>query len=114
MRRLRPRGRTVASLAAATMVAAAVVRELSRPPADRNWCGTLLGVPYDFRAPTVERVRQRMWAPEQRQLLSPQVFGMGWTLNLGRLLALISTTGSRWAARRRAPRPEAPTGDEPA
>jgi len=32
------------------------------------------------------RVRERMWAPDDPHLVMPQVFGVGWTVNLGRLL----------------------------
>ena len=46
-------------------------------------------MPYDFRKPTLERARQRMWSPESRYLFSARVFGAGWTLNFGRLFALL-------------------------
>lgn len=66
----------------------AVVRELRLPPEERRWHGRLAGfVPYDLRPPTPARLRERMWAPAG-PLLSPQVVGVGWTVNLGRLLAL--------------------------
>jgi hypothetical protein len=67
-----------------------VVRELRRPPAERNWHGTLAGVvPYDLRRPTVARVRERLWAPDDPRIVMPRVFGVGWTLNLGRLVRLV-------------------------
>lgn len=51
--------------------------------------GELLGfVPYDFRFPTVERARDRMWNPDASRVLGPITFGVGWTLNLGRLARL--------------------------
>ncbi len=72
---------TVASIA---LVIAAVAQELQRPPAERRWHGRVLGlVPYDFRPPTIERARERIWNPESDQLLTPEVFGVGWTMNLG-------------------------------
>jgi hypothetical protein len=46
-------------------------------------------VPYDFRLPTWARVRERMWAPDRPGLLSPQVFGVGWTVNLGRAYGVL-------------------------
>ena len=70
---------------------AAVVQELRKPAAERTWHGRILFVPYDFRLPTLERVRQRLWAPEDSRLLVPQVFGLGWTVNLGRLVAKVSS-----------------------
>lgn len=48
--------------------------------------GEILGlVPYDFRFPTLEKVRERMWNPEDGRILQPRVFGIGWTLNLYQL-----------------------------
>ena len=41
--------------------------------------------PYDFRRPTAARVRERLWNPEG-SLVVAQPFGMGWTLNVGKLL----------------------------
>jgi hypothetical protein len=72
------------------LAVAAAVKELRTPPAQRTWNGVVAGfVPYDLRMPTVARVRQRMWAPDSEHLISPRVFGVGWTLNVGRLVALV-------------------------
>jgi len=71
------------------LAVAAVVKELRTPPEERRWNGVLGFVPYDFRIPTVARIKQRMWDPEGAHLLSPRVFGVGWTLNLGRLVELV-------------------------
>jgi hypothetical protein len=95
-RRTRKSGwRTAASWAAAALAAAAVAKELSLPSESRTWHGRLLAVPYDFRVPTLDRVRERMWAPDNYHLLTPQVFGLGWTVNLGRALALVSGASTR-------------------
>jgi hypothetical protein len=49
-----------AAVAAVALVAAAVVKELRKPPAERTWHGRVAGVvPYDFRRPTVARLRER-------------------------------------------------------
>jgi hypothetical protein len=51
--------------------------------------GELFGfVPYDFRLPTAERAKQRAWNPDSERVLAPVTFGVGWTLNLGRLARL--------------------------
>jgi hypothetical protein len=55
--------------------------------------GTLLGVPYDWRRPTVARVRSRLWNPEEPRLFTPRVFGMGWDINFARLLGRRPTSG---------------------
>jgi hypothetical protein len=44
--------------------------------------GRFLGLPYDWRAPTWERVRLRVWNPADRRLLTPKTFGWGYDLNL--------------------------------
>ena len=44
--------------------------------------GRFLRVPFEFRVPTPSRVRQRVWNPDDDSVLAPQVFGVGWTLNL--------------------------------
>lgn len=51
--------------------------------------GELFGfVPYDFRVPTLERLRARTWNPDLARVLTPNTFGVGWTLNLGRVARL--------------------------
>jgi len=48
--------------------------------------GELFGfIPYDFRTLTWQRVKERMWNPEEERIVVPRVFGAGWTLNLYRL-----------------------------
>ncbi len=47
--------------------------------------GHIFGIPYDIRPPTLARIRERMWNPENPQVIVPRVFGAGWTINLGRL-----------------------------
>lgn len=43
--------------------------------------GRLLGIPYDWRRPTWAKLKARVWNPGG-PLLSPKVFGWGWTINL--------------------------------
>ena len=45
--------------------------------------GDLLGVPYDIRVPTIERIVSRWWNPRNPHVLVPRVFGLGWDLNFG-------------------------------
>ena len=71
------------------LAAAAVVKELRTAPEEREWHGTLGFVPYDFRLPTFDRFKERMWNPQADHLISPRVFGVGWTLNTGKVVALV-------------------------
>jgi hypothetical protein len=84
VRRLRRVWRAIAL----ALLAGAVVQELRTPAEQRQWHGTLGFVPYDLRRPTTSKLRAAMWAPENRHLLVPRAFGVGWTVNLGRLTAL--------------------------
>ncbi|MBF9066849.1 DUF5808 domain-containing protein [Streptacidiphilus fuscans] len=67
------------------LVGAALAKELGQPAEDRTWHGRIAGLPYDFRPPTLARVRAEFWAPDNPSLLTPHAFGIGYGLNLGRL-----------------------------
>ena len=69
------------------LLAAAVGVELRKPRRKRTWHGRLAGfVPYDFRKPTLARVRGSWWNPGDSRLLTPRVYGVGWDVNLARLV----------------------------
>jgi hypothetical protein len=73
----------VVSLAVA---AVAIAQELAKPPGQRTWHGQVLGfIPYDLRPPTVERLRASVWNPDDPQLITGQVFGVGWSINFYRV-----------------------------
>ncbi len=63
-------------------VAIAITQQLQRPPEERTWYGKIAGIPYDFRIPTVERIRATFWNKDTSQILLPQAFGIGWSINL--------------------------------
>jgi hypothetical protein len=75
--------------AAGGLTLAAIVRELRRPRRRRRWHGRILGVPYDFRRPTVRRVKRTWWAPRDSSVIKPRAFGLGWDVNLGRVWWLL-------------------------
>lgn len=60
----------------------AIREQLARPEEERTWHGTIYGVPYDFRLPDVERLQNTFWNKNTDQILVPQAFGIGWTINL--------------------------------
>src|SRR5579864_7842388 len=92
MRNLR-RVRRLARLVVFGLVVAAVATELSKPQPERTWHGKVLGyVPYDFRPPTWQRIRDAYWNPESDRLLSDRVFGVGWAVNLYRAKTLLEDT----------------------
>jgi hypothetical protein len=68
-------------------VAGAVYVELRKPPAERTWNGKLLGViPYDFRLPSLESLRQAYWNPRSPKIFTPRPLGVGWAINVPTLL----------------------------
>jgi hypothetical protein len=48
--------------------------------------GHFAGVPYDFRRPTVQRLKSRWWNPDDPRLFTPKTFGWGYDVNLYRLV----------------------------
>ena len=80
------RGRNVIKLATAAVVAAAIAQELRKPSEERTWHGQVAGfIPYDFRPPTLDRLRAAYWNPEDPRIFTERVFGVGWAVNLGRV-----------------------------
>jgi hypothetical protein len=65
----------------ATLMGMAIREQLQLPPEERTWHGTYAGIPYDFRMPTLERLRAAYWNKDTTLLLTPQPFGMGWAIN---------------------------------
>jgi len=56
---------------------------MAKPEAERTWTGEVFGfVPYDFRPPTWQRLRDAYWNPNDERLLLPRPLGVGWAVNL--------------------------------
>lgn len=88
--------RRLIRLAAFGLVVAAIATELRKPEPERTWEGHVLGVvPYDFRPPTWQRIREAYWNPESDHLFSDRVFGVGWAVNLHRATTLMQMGFSR-------------------
>ena len=81
--------RRVLVMAATGLAAMAIVQQIKRPRPERTWHGKVLGVPYDFRPPTLARLREKWWNVSG-PLFTPHTFGVGWSLNLYRLTHLRS------------------------
>lgn len=62
---------------------AALYQELRKPPEERTWHGRVAGIiPYDFRFPTMERIRSSYWDPTSDRVFSDKVIGVGWAINI--------------------------------
>jgi hypothetical protein len=79
----------VLKLLAAAVAIAAVIKELRQPKEARTWHGAVAGfVPYDFRKPTLERIKSAFWDPKG-PIIVGRPLGVGWTLNLGAVVAKV-------------------------
>jgi hypothetical protein len=47
--------------------------------------GKFLGVHYDWRKPTVERFKERMWNADDPRVFTPRAFGWGYDINFYRV-----------------------------
>ena len=47
--------------------------------------GRFLGIPYDWRRPTVARFKQRWWNPDDSRLFTPKVYGWVYDVNFARI-----------------------------
>jgi hypothetical protein len=73
------------------VVAAAVYQELQKPAEDRTWHGQVGGLlPYDFRPPTLERLQEAYWNPDEPRVFTDRVLGVGWAINFYSLLETLS------------------------
>jgi len=67
--------------------AGAIYNELRKEPDERTWNGKLLGVvPYDFRMPTLDRIRSAYWNPRSPKIVTDRPLGVGWAVNIPTLL----------------------------
>ena len=48
--------------------------------------GRKSGIPYDFRRPTLSKLRSRWWNPADARVFTPKTYGIGWDINLYRLV----------------------------
>ena len=88
--------RRLARLTAVALVVGAVATELAKPEEERNWHGRVLGiVPYDFRVPSWDKIRDAYWNPSSDSLLSDRVFGVGWAINLYQAKVMLAAAFER-------------------
>jgi uncharacterized protein DUF5808 len=48
--------------------------------------GRFLGMPYDWRRPTAQRLRTRIWDPDNPRVFVPKAYGWGYGINLAAVL----------------------------
>jgi hypothetical protein len=76
-------------------VAGAIYRELRLPPQERTWHGRLLGViPYDFRLPSLGRIRNAYFNTASDRVFTPEPVGVGWAVNVAAVLKKLGVLSS--------------------
>ncbi len=85
-------------MAAITVTLVAVCQELEKKKEERQWHGKVGFIPYDFRLPTTERFKESYWNPDDSRIFTPEVFGIGWAINLYALLEKLRLIGEYYAS----------------
>jgi hypothetical protein len=81
------------------LIAAVIYQELRKPPGERTWHGRIGGLmPYDFRPPTPERLREAYWNPDESRIFTDRVLGIGWAINFYRLMQGLSEIKAKTCA----------------
>lgn len=89
--------RTIRTFAWIALIAA-IYQELKKPPAERTWHGKVAGfVPYDFRLPTIERIRAAYWDPDSDRIFTDRVIGVGWAVNIPVLIRKLNEASRQYA-----------------
>ena len=82
--------RRLMKVATFALLLGAIREEMNKPEDQRTWNGMVGGVvPYDFRPPTFQRLKAALWSPDDERLITPHPWGVGWTINMGRLLRVL-------------------------
>lgn len=77
-------------IATLAMLLGAIREEMNKPENERDGHGMVAGVvPYDFRPPTFAKLKNALWNPDDERLVMAHPWGVGWTLNFGRLVKVL-------------------------
>ncbi|HEV2953271.1 MAG TPA: DUF5808 domain-containing protein [Candidatus Dormibacteraeota bacterium] len=98
--------RRVVKVAVVGVTLAAIAKEMSKSDQERTWQGQVAGIPYDFRPPTWERLKDAYWNPASTRIFTDRPFGIGWGVNFARVYTLVagnmvtrmSPPVARWSA----------------
>ena len=83
-------------VAVMTVALAAVCQELEKPKEERTWHGKVGFIPYDFRIPTLERLKEGYWNADSTEIFSPEVVGIGWAINFHAILEKMRLVGESY------------------
>jgi len=79
-----------------TVTIAAVCQELEKPKEERQWHGKVGFIPYDFRLPTIERLKEAYWNPDNSRIFTPEALGIGWAINFFALMEKLRLIGESY------------------
>ena len=88
----------IVEAAAITVTLAAIFQEMEKPREERAWYGKVGFIPYDFRLPTIERLKETYWNPDDNRIFTHEVFGIGWAINFYTLLEKMRIIGESYAS----------------
>jgi hypothetical protein len=71
------------------LTAAAIGEEIKQPPEQREWKGTIAGVPYNFRLDEWSNVAKEYWDPTSDRIVTPHAIGLGWGVNFAAILGRV-------------------------
>jgi hypothetical protein len=78
--------RRIARLLGVAVLIGIIYKEARKGPEDERWHGKSLGfVPYDLRPPSLARIRETYWNPDDPILFPGRVAGIGWGINFAAL-----------------------------
>lgn len=85
----------------------ALYQELKKPAEERTWHGKVAGVvPYDFRVPDLQRIRQAYWDPDSDVLFTEKVIGVGWSVNVPVAIRKLSEIARQYSSQVRSRPPD--------
>jgi hypothetical protein len=98
--------RGIRSLAWIALIGA-IYQELRKPAPERTWHGRVAGIiPYDFRVPTIEKLKAAYWDPSSDTVFTDRVFGVGWAVNIPVFIRKLNETATQYAEASRGVREE--------
>ena len=86
----------LAQAAAITVTMVALCQEMEKPKEERQWHGKVGFIPYDFRLPTLARLRECYWNTEETRIFTDKAVGIGWGINIHALLEKLRVIGESY------------------
>lgn len=66
---------------------------MNTAPQNTPQTGRFLGMPYDWRRITWQRIKDRIWNPNDHRIFTPKAWGWAWDINFFELLRRLHLVG---------------------